>query len=140
VSLGGKKRGGSPTIRLIANFSDYLPAPRPGFPDLVVSSNPFGLLFGQGDQLDVVDASLNEILLVDPHSGATADFVHFADIPNTLFPNVGPPTVQAVPDSIRILDNQFLVPYLSGFPFGPGAARVQIVDPKSGANEPFITG
>lgn len=140
VTLGGKKRGGSLTVRLVANFPDYIPAPRPGFPNLVVSSNPFGLLFGQGDQLDVVDASLNEILLVDAHSGATATLVHFNNIPNTLFPTVGPPSVQPVPDSIRVSGNQFLVPYLSGFPFAPGAARVQAVDPNTGANEPFITG
>jgi hypothetical protein len=140
ITLGGKKHGGPLTIQLVANFPDYVPAPRPGFPDLVVSSNPFGLLVGQGDQLDVVDASLNEILLVDGNSGATATLVHFDDIANTLFPNVGPPMVQPVPDSIQIFDNQFLVPYLTGFPFGPGAARVQTIDPNTGANQPFITG
>jgi len=45
-----------------------------------------------------------------------------------------------VPDSIHFFGKDLLVTYLTGFPFGPGAARVQLVDSTTGANQPFITG
>jgi hypothetical protein len=59
-------------------------------------------------------------------------------VPNTL--GFGPPTVQPVPDSIHSFGDQLLVTYLTGFPFGPGAAQVRIVDAATGQDEPFITG
>jgi hypothetical protein len=43
-------------------------------------------------------------------------------------------------NSIRLFGQALLVPYLSGFPFGPGAAQVSIVDPFTGTNQPFILG
>ena len=122
------------TVRLLADFPDYVPAPQPGF---VVSSNPFGVVV-VGDQLYVVDASLNLVAAVDINTGATSTLTTFANVPNTL--PFGPPTVQPVPDSIRLFGDQLLVTYLTGFPFGPGAAQVRLVDPATGDNEPFITG
>lgn len=55
------------------------------------------------------------------------------------FRNSGASTVQPVPDSIHFFGDQLLVSYLTGFPFGPGAAQVRIVDATSGHDEPFIT-
>jgi len=122
------------TIKLLVNLRDYVPASVPGY---VVSSNPFGLVVS-GDQLDVVDASLNRIVTVDIHTGEKSILTHFANVPNTL--PFGPPTVQAVPDSIHFFGDQLLVTYLTGFPFGPGAAQVRLVDATTGQDEPFITG
>jgi len=131
--------GGPVTIRLVTNFPDYVAAPRPDFPANVVSSNPFGLVI-HGNSLDVVDASFNLIAEVNPHTGASSTLTTLANVPNTLFPQIGPPTVQPVPDSIHFFGKDLLVTYLTGFPFGPGAARVQLVDSTTGANQPFITG
>jgi hypothetical protein len=125
------------TVRVLADFPDYVAAPLPELPSNVVSSNPFGLL-PSGDKLYVVDASLNLLAVVDVSSGATAILTRFAKVPNTL--PFGPPVVDAVPNSIRLFGQALLVPYLSGFPFGPGAAQVSIVDPFTGTNQPFILG
>lgn len=95
------------TIKLLADFPDYVPAPRPGLPNNVVSSNPFGVVV-KGDQLYVVDASLNLLATVDIETGATATLTTFANLPNPLFPRLGPPTVQPVPDSIRLFGDQLL--------------------------------
>ncbi len=125
------------TVKLLADFPDYVPAPRPDLMNNVVSANPFGVVV-RDEQLDVVDASLNLIATVDTETGATATLTTFANVPNTL--PFGPPTVQPVPDSIHIFGDQLLVPYLTGFPFGPGAAQVRAVNPATGNNEPFIAG
>lgn len=127
-------RGDKLTIKLLVNLPDYVPASVPGY---VVSSNPFGLVVS-GDQLDVVDASLNRLVTVDIHSGETSILALFANVPNTL--PFGPPMVQPVPDSIHFFGDQLLVTYLTGFPFGPGAAQVRLVDATTGLDEPFITG
>ncbi len=127
------------TIKLLADFPDYVPAPRHGLPNNVVSSNPFGVVV-KGDQLYVVDASLNLLATVDIETGATATLTTFANLPNPLFPRLGPPTVQPVPDSIRLFGDQLLVTFLTGFPFPHGAAQVVIVDPATGSYQPFITG
>ncbi len=48
--------------------------------------------------------------------------------------------MQPVPESIHFFGDQLLVTYLTGFPFGPGAAQVRIVDASTGQDEPIITG
>ena len=131
--------GGVITIRVLTNFPDYISAPRPDFPSNVVSSNPFGVVI-DGDTVKVVDASFNVIAVVDANSGATSTLTTFAKVPNVLFPQIGPPTVDPVPDSIRFFGKDLLVPFLTGFPFGSGAASVQSVDATTGAYQPFITG
>jgi hypothetical protein len=131
--------GGVVTIRVLVNLPDYVPAPRPDFAGNVVSSNPFGVVI-DGNTLKVVDASLNRITVVNKNSGATSILTTFAKVPNTLFPQVGPPTVDPVPDSIHFFGKDLLVPFLSGFPFGPGAASVQLVDAATAAYQPLIPG
>jgi hypothetical protein len=125
------------TVRVLTDFPDYVAAPLPGLPNNVVSSNPFGLLPSR-NRLDVVDASLNLLAVVNVSSGATAILTRFAKVPNTL--PFGPPLVDAVPSSIRLFGQALLVPYLTGFPFGPGAAQINIVDPLTRTNQPFILG
>jgi hypothetical protein len=126
------------TIKLLADFPDVMPAPRPDLPDNTVSSNPFGVVV-TGNLLYVVDASFNLIWTVQLNTGATAVLTRFASLPNPLFP-FGPPAVEPVPDSIHLFGGQFLVTLLSGFPFPPDVAQVRTVDPHTGGDEPFITG
>lgn len=121
-------------IELVANFRDFVRSPVPGF---VVSSNPFGLVV-LGNQIFVADASLNRVRAVDIHTGATSTLARLANVPNTL--PFGPETVEPVPDSIHHFGDQLLVTYLTGFPFGPGAAQVRAIDLTTGQNGPFITG
>ena len=131
-------KGDRLTIKLLADFPNVVPAPRPDLPDNTVSSNPFGVAV-HSNLLYVVDASLNLIWTVELNTGATAVLTRFASLPNPLFP-FGPPAIDPVPDSIHLFGGQFLVTLLSGFPFPPGVAQVRIVDAHTGDDKPFITG
>jgi hypothetical protein len=118
-------------IKLLADFPNEVPAPRPDLPDNTVSSNPFGGVVA-GDLLYVVDASFNLIWTVELNTGATQVLTRFAKL--------GTPAVDPVPDSIHLFGGRFLVTLLSGFPFPSGLAQVRLVDPDTGADQPFITG
>ena len=130
-------KGDKLTIKLLADFPNVVPAPRPDLPDNTVSSNPFGVAVNN-NLLYVPDASLNRIWTVELNTGATAVLTTFASLTNP-FP-LGPPAIDAVPDSIHLFGGQFLVTLLTGFPFPPDVAQVRIVDPHTGDNQPFITG
>ena len=130
-------KGDKLTIKLLADFPNVVPAPRPDLPDNTVSSNPFGVVV-DNNLLYVVDASLNRIWTVELNTGATAVLATFAPLTNPL--PVGPPAIDAVPDSIHLFGGQFLVTLLTGFPFPPDVAQVRLVDPNTGDNQPFITG
>jgi hypothetical protein len=125
------------TIEVVADLPDYVADPRPNAPDNVRASNPFGLTL-LGERLYVVDASLNSIHTIDLATRAVRTLTSFAPLPNTR--GMGPPVVEAVPDSIRVYGNQLLVTLLTGFPFPIGGAQVRLVDPVTGASTPFITG
>jgi hypothetical protein len=92
----------------------------------------------KGSTLYVVDASLNLVWEVDSDTGATRTFVTFAAKPNPL--PFGPPFIDAVPDSIRLVGKSLLVTFLTGFPFPGGTADVRKIRLVNGANEPFISG
>jgi hypothetical protein len=108
------------------------------FPDLIGprSSNPFGIQ-AFGTRLYVVDASQNAIQSIDPTNGTYQTIASFAPLTN---PTPPPPVVDAVPDSIRLLNSGFLVSFLTGFPFTPGRAEVRRVDPVTGASSQLIGG
>jgi hypothetical protein len=125
------------TVSLVADFPDYVPAPRPNVPNAVRPSNPFGLVTVE-DQLYVVDAGMNIVRRVELETGDTSTLTTFANLPNTR--GFGPPTVEAVPDSIRLFGEELLVTLLSGAPFPIGQAQVRTVDPTTGTSAPFITG
>jgi hypothetical protein len=129
--------GGKLTVELVADFPDYVPAPRPGVPNAVRPSNPFGLLPVE-EQLYVVDAGMNLVRQINLETGDTSTLTTFANLPNTR--GFGPPTVEPVPDSIRLFGEELLVTLLSGAPFPLGQAQVRTVDPATGASAPFITG
>jgi hypothetical protein len=123
------------TIRLIADFPNFTPNPRPDFPANVRASNPFGVVV-RGQTLFVVDASQNIVRRVDANSGEFSTLTTFAPI-STEF---GPPNIDPVPDSIHLRGDELLVTYLTGFPFPPGRAEVRSVDINSGVNTRVVSG
>lgn len=132
--IGG---GATLTIELIADFDDYVAEPRADEPNHVRASNPFGLALLNG-RLFVVDASMNNLRVINLATRTASTLTTFAPLPNTR--GMGPPVVESVPDSIRVHGNQLLVTLLSGFPFPLGGAQVLTVDPNTGAYSPLITG
>jgi hypothetical protein len=125
------------SVRLVADFENFTPNPRPDVPDNVRASNPFAVAI-VANSVYVADASQNTLVRVEIASGSTETVTTFEPLANTL--PFGPPVVDAVPDNVRLVDGGLLVPQLSGFPFGPGAARVSRVDLTSGATTPLVTG
>src|SRR5215204_1784799 len=125
------------TIRMIANFPNYQPNPRPGFPNNQRASNIFGVETFQND-LYVVDASFNLIYRVEIADGSFETFVTFPNKPNPLFPTIGGPVIEPVPDNIHRVGNRLLVPLLTGFPFIANFAEIQTVRLKSGDRETLI--
>ena len=117
------------TIRMIADFPNYKPNPRPGFPDNQRASNIFGVELFQKD-LYVVDAAFNLIYRVGIANGEFEPFMTFPNQPNPLFPIIGAPFVEPVPDNIHRVGNRLLVPLLTGFPFVAGLSQVQSVSLK----------
>ncbi|HEY6066000.1 MAG TPA: ScyD/ScyE family protein [Thermoanaerobaculia bacterium] len=111
------------------------------FPDFVgpIGSNPFGIAV-LGSHIYVVDAALNRIQNVDPVTGNYETLTTFPQIANSFSPALGPPFIDVVPDSIRLSNGQFLVPFLTGFPFAPGGSSVARVDPSTGNWQTLIPG
>lgn len=126
------------TVRLVANLPDYIANPTDKFPDNVKASNLYGVETFQ-TSLYVVDAGLNRIHKVSMKNGAAETFVVFGVIPNPMFPGMGGPFVEPVPDAVLRFGNTLLVPNLTGFPFVPGLSSVQAVGLKSAEITPFIT-
>lgn len=131
--------GNKLTIELIANFPNYTPNPLPTFPPNVRGSNPFDLVVVE-DQLYVTDGGQNMVRQVDIPTGTFTTLATFAPIPNPFFPGIGGPVIEAVPTGIRFVDGQLLVALFKGVPFLPGVSQIQMVDPVTGAQTPFITG
>jgi hypothetical protein len=129
--------GNELTVEVLTNFRNFVPDPTPDLSTNVRSSDPFGIVL-RGNTLYVVDASLNLVWEVDSDTGATRTLITFAPKQNPL--PFGPPFIDAVPDSIRLVGKSLLVPFLTGFPFPGGAAEVRKIRLVNTANEPFITG
>jgi len=125
-------------VRMVVNLPDHRPETRPGLPaNNVRPANLFGVEVA-GGSLYVVDASFNQVYKVNPETGEYSTFTVFPPKPNPL--PVGPPVVEAVPDSIRLFGGQLLVTSLTGFPFPQNFAEVRKVDLVTGAHHSFITG
>jgi hypothetical protein len=124
------------TLRLLANFPDFTPNPRPDVPNNVRASNPFGLV-AAGSKLYVADASQNSLRTVNLADGATETFFTFPPRAN---PTPPPPVSEAVPDSLRLFGNKLLVTFLTGFPFPAGLADVRQIDLETGAESQLIGG
>ncbi|HNP34222.1 MAG TPA: ScyD/ScyE family protein [Woeseiaceae bacterium] len=131
----GHSRG---TLQMLANFPNYTPAPRPGFPDLVRNSNPFGIVL-HANTLYVADAAQNSIRKLTSGGGMRGDLIVYPPRPNPSAP-FGPPVVDPVPDSLRLFGNTLLVTFLTGFPFNAGVADVHQFDLDSGVDSVVIDG
>jgi hypothetical protein len=88
---------------------------------------------GDGKLLYVADSGMDAIVKVDAESGRLQTVVKFDRVQN---PAGG--TLDAVPNSIRRFGDQFLVSLMSGAPFLQGLSRIQLVNPRTGNNRPFI--
>ena len=124
-------------VRLVADFPNFTPSPRPDFPQNVRAGNPFGVAV-LGATAFVVDASQNLIRRVDTGSGTFTTLTTFASIQNPL--PFGPPFIDAVPDSVTLRGDELLVTTLTGFPFPPGRAEVRRVNIHTGASTTFASG
>lgn len=122
-------------IRMVVDFKDARPDPATN----VRGSNPFHMISSKyGDGLLVVDSGQNSLLRLG-HFGWPEVIVRFAPIVNPA--GVLPPVSDAVPTAVRHYSgSKYLVSLLTGFPFRQGAASVRLVDIKTGAETPFITG
>ncbi len=127
------------TIRLVADFPNFVPFPLPFFAPNVQLSNPFQLVAVE-DTLYVTDGGRNRVWRIDLLTGSLSTLVTFPNIPNPAFPAVGGPTLDAVPTGIAFSEDKLLVTLFRGFPFPPGVSTVEQIDPLTGSDTPFITG
>ncbi len=127
------------TVKLVANFPDFVPEPRPDLAENVRGSNPFDLVVDD-DRAYVADGARNLVWHADIHSGRTAPLATFAATPNPMFPGQGGPFIEAVPTGIAEHDGRLLVTLFRGFPFPTGASAVERINPDSGRHRPFISG
>jgi len=131
--------GRSLYARILADLPDYRSEPQPGIPDAIRSSHLFGIeRFGW--DLYVADASFNLIYRVNIFTGRSSVFVEMPTRPNPLFPTMGGPTIEAVPDNIHRVGHSLLVPELTGFPMVSGLSDIRSVNPRTGAISTLIPG
>ena len=112
-------------VRLVVNLPDYVSDPRPTLPENIRESNPYAIELS-GGALYVADASFNLLYRVQIATGAFEIFTTFAFKPNPT--PVGPPVIEPVPDSIRLVGSNLYISFLSGFPFVAGLAEVKTVN------------
>jgi hypothetical protein len=125
------------TVRLVADFPDFTPEPRPDFPANVRAGNPFGVAV-QGQTLYVVDASQNVVRRVDANTGETTTLAAIGKVPNPT--PIGPPVIDPVPDSIHLRGSDLVITTLTGFPFPAGSASVLNVSTSGGATTTLVSG
>jgi hypothetical protein len=131
--------GQTMTVRLVVDLPDYRPAPLPPpNENNVKASHLYGIEMFQRN-LYVVDAGFNLLYQVNLKNEEYSVFTTFPDRPNPLYPTVGRPTIEAVPDNIHRFGNRLLVPLLTGTPFIPGMSEVRSVDGRSGADVGLIS-
>jgi hypothetical protein len=127
--------GSTALVSLLADMPDVNPDPNVRYR----FSNPWALeLSTDGATLYAADAAMNALIKIDTASGRWQRIARFPSFQNP--GTVGPPMIDTVPTSVRVYGNDLLVSFLSGFPFPPGAGRVYLVNPVTGAFSPFING
>lgn len=127
----------STTVRLIVDFVDYLPDPRPNFADNVRHSHRFGIV-ADNTHLYVVDAGFNNVRKVEIATGAEQTLASFPPTPSPL--TNGPPVIENVPTSIHWVGGQLLVTTFGGAPFLPGLSKVVQVHPQNGVVVSLVAG
>jgi hypothetical protein len=121
-------------IRMVVDFKDA----RPDALTNVRGSNPFHMILSQhADGLLVVDSGQNALL--DVGGGWPRVVVRFPRVAQAA--GIVPPFSDAVPTAVRHLrDDKYLVSTLTGVPFTPGAASIQLVNAGNGSASTFIAG
>ena len=108
----------------------------------VLESHPYGLTAGPDGFLYVAEAGANTLVRVDAVNRTAEVIAVFEGIPGPL-PNPyrgGALESDPVPTGVAFgADGRIYVSLLPGFPFLPGAAKVVVVDPGSGAVEDYAT-
>jgi hypothetical protein len=138
INLKARNPAGQKVIvSVLANFQDFAFEPRPGFPNNVRNSNPFGVALNKNN-LYVVNAGLNLVHEVDISTGEHRVLARFAPIPNPL--PFGPPFMDPVPDNVRVFGKQLLITFLVGFPFPPGSSEVRKINLANNSQTTFIGG
>ncbi len=122
-------------VRFVVNLPNYVVDPRPTLPENIRESNPYGIEIS-GGALYVVDASFNLLYRIQIATGAFEVFTTFAFKPNPT--PVGPPVIEPVPDSIRLVGNNLYISFLTGFPFVQGLAEVRTVNLNTRQQTVFI--
>lgn len=130
--------GQSARISRLLDFTDFVPMPRPDAPDNVQISNTFAMV-GSEARFHITDSARNLVWTAGPSELTPRVVATFPPVSNTV-PGVGPPVVDAVPTSIRAWGDHLLVSFLSGFPFGPGATRVALLNRNTGDSSTLIAG
>ncbi len=126
-------------ISRLADIPNTIPEPMLGEPRHVRISNTFGIV-GDDKLVSVVDASRNIIWSIPIVAGTSPTaLTTFPPVVNTV-PALGPPVVDPVPASIREAGSNFVVSFLTGFPFGAGAASIWRVNRTTGATERIAGG
>ena len=137
ADLGGLYKFTASGLTLVADLAGFEGANNPAGDQ--VDSNPFHLAAGPGG-LYVTDAGGNSLLKVTD-AGVVSAITTFDDVPNLLFPGMGPPSSDPVPTGVALgPDGKLYVSELTGFPFTPGASTIFAVDPVTGVKTPFLTG
>lgn len=125
--------GGRAAVAVLADFENSAMDPVTTYR----FSNPWGLaLSGDGATLWMTDGSQNSLLKIDTATGRWRRVMRFPALRNA--GAIGPPMVDAVPTSVRVYGEELLVSFLTGFPFTPGYARVDAVNPATRSVSPFI--
>lgn len=128
--------GKTMNLRLVANLPDYKIENRPGLPQgNVRPANLYGIEMVSG-RLYVVDASFNQLYLVQPLTGEYLTFATFPSRPNPL--PFGPPFVEAVPTSVRSYVGSLLVTCFTGFPFAHELSDIRQLDFDGSQNTVFM--
>jgi len=124
-------------VRLVANLPNFVAEPRPALPQHIREANCYGVEIS-GDSLYVVDASFNLLYRVNIATGTFETFAVFANKQNPT--QVGPPFIEAVPDSIRLVGDNLVISFLTGFPFVQGLSEVRTVNLATRAQAVLISG
>jgi len=129
--------GEKTTVRLVVDFVDYLPDPRPTFAENVRHSHPYGIV-ADNTHLYVVDGGFNTLRKVEITNGQEQTLASF---PPTRSPLTnGPPVIENVPTSIHWVGEQLVVTIFGGAPFLPGFSKVVQVHPQTGAIVSLVAG
>src|SRR5262249_49078981 len=120
--------GDKATITMLSEFR-YRPDPVAVYRN----SHPYALtrIPEDANHLWMADAGLNALVQIDLPGGRSHIVTRFPNQPNK--GTTGPPTAEAVPDSIQPFGGKLLITLLTGFPFAAGDSKVLSVDPATGA-------